>query len=100
MVAVDAVETRAVEDEDVDEVDMDAAVVREIPRYVLSVCACATVLIHQNQENATTAPAPAATAAPEENPNQNQRGQKVPFLMTLFDLLMLTQVGPQKWTKI
>lgn len=46
VLAVDAVDARAVEDEDVDEVDMDAAVVRRIPRYVLSVCVCVTVLIY------------------------------------------------------
>ena len=80
-------DTHAVEDKDVDEVDMDVAVVRRIPRYALSAYAYATVLIYHNQENATTAPAPAPAApvAPEENPNQNQRGQKVPFPMTPLD---------------
>lgn len=46
VLAVDAVDARAVEDEDVDEVDMDAAVVRRIPRYVFSVYVCVTVLIY------------------------------------------------------
>lgn len=46
VLAVDAVDARAVEDEDVDEVDMDAAVVRRIPRYVSSVYVCVTVLIY------------------------------------------------------